>query len=76
MRSNTDRVADIFIILVFCTIIGLKITGVITISWFLLFSPIIILLGLGILLAIGLTIACLLTTLDNKVRKEKENERY
>ena len=50
---NQDRITDIFFILIIAVIIGLKITGIITISWLALFSPILVLLGVGFLLAIG-----------------------
>jgi len=68
---NEDRIADIVIISIFLTIIGLKIANIITISWFWLFSPIIFLLGLGVILSVGLTIGCLISTYKYK-RRTKE----
>lgn len=66
---DEDRIADIIIISIFLIIIGLKIANIITISWFWLFSPIIFLFGLGIILSVGLTIACLISIYKYK----KEN---
>ena len=69
---DSDRVADILIIVIFLSIIGLKIANVITLSWFWLFSPIIFLFGIGIILAIFMTLACIISTyIDNK-RRNKE----
>jgi len=74
VQMNEDRIADICIIGVIITIIVLKLTNVIKISWLWLLSPIWILFGTGIILAIFITIACLIKTqlID---KKEKENER-
>ena len=47
-----DRIIDIIIILLFIGVIVLKLTGVITCSWLTLFTPILILLGIGLILAI------------------------
>jgi hypothetical protein len=71
MRDNVDKVADIFVILVAATLVVLKLTGVITISWFWLFSPIIFLFGLGLLFGAVLTISCLINTWYLEYKKEK-----
>jgi hypothetical protein len=55
-----DRICDIIIILGILTVIILKITNVITISWFWLLSPLWIIFGLGTILAILITISCLI----------------
>lgn len=65
-----DKIADIFFILAIAAIIILKINGTITWSWFWIFSPIIFLLGLGIILAIGIILACIITVYLER-RKEK-----
>lgn len=70
---DEDRLADILVIGAIITVIILKITNVIKISWLWLLSPIWILLCAGIILAIGLTLICLIEELVNK--KEKNNER-
>lgn len=48
---SEDRIADILIIGAIITVIVLKITNVITISWFWLLSPIWIPFGIGCALA-------------------------
>lgn len=70
---NEDRLADIVVIGAIITVIILKITNVIKISWLWLLSPIWILFGAGIILATGLTIICIVGKFINK--KEKNNER-
>ena len=57
---NEDRIYDGIIILGILTVIILKITNVITISWFWLLSPLWLLLGIGTILAILVTILCLI----------------
>jgi hypothetical protein len=69
---NEDKIVDIFIIGVIVTVIVLKITNVIKISWLWLLSPIWILLGAGLIFAIGLTIICLIDECINKRRKNNE----
>ena len=58
---DEDRIVDIVIIGAILTVIILKIVGVITISWLWLFSPIWILFGLGLILAVFMTIICILS---------------
>lgn len=65
-----DRMVDAIIIGAILTVIGLKIAGVITISWLWLLSPIWILFGIGTVLAIMLTILCLITTYIHKGEKK------
>ncbi len=65
-----DRMVDAIIIGAILTVIGLKIAGVITISWLWLLSPIWILFGVGMILAIVLTILCLITTHIHKGEKK------
>ena len=56
MRDGIDRIADIFIVVLIALIIGLKLEGIITISWFWLLSPLWLLFGLGVILSIKPTI--------------------
>jgi len=70
---DEDRLADIIIICAIITVIILKITNVIKISWFWLLSPIWILGGMGVIFAIMITLAYLFRKYINK--KEKNNER-
>ena len=73
-RNNCDcldRVADIFIVLLIAAVIGLKIAGIITLSWFWLFSPIIFLFGLGVVLALIVMIVCIINIFIES-KKEKE----
>lgn len=74
MRDGIDRVADIFIIALIAIIIGLKLEGVITISWFWLLSPLWFLFGLGVILSIILLTACIINSYI--INKENKNERY
>ena len=66
-----DRIADIGLIMIFVTIIVLKVTNVITIPWVWLLSPIWILFLVGCILAVILTIMCIIDIKGDK----KENER-
>ena len=65
---RNDRIGDIFILGIILTVIILKITGIITLSWFWLFSPLIFLFGLGIIIAIILILMCLISIYINKRR--------
>ena len=65
-----DRIVDGIIIGAILTVIGLKIAGIITISWLWLLSPIWILASIGIILGIFLTILCLITTYIHKGEKK------
>lgn len=65
-----DRIVDAIIIGAILTVIGLKIAGIITISWLWLLSPIWILFGAGTILAIALTILCLIITYIHKGEKK------
>ena len=67
---DEDRVADLIVVGAILTIIILKITGVIKLSWFWLLSPVWLLLSAGVILAIIVTIGCLINT----IRRTK-NER-
>lgn len=67
---SEDRFIDAIIIGAILTVIALKITGIITISWLWLLSPLWILAGLGAILAIILTIMCLISTHINKGEKK------
>ena len=66
-----DRIADIGLTMIFVTIIILKITNVIAIPWIWLLSPIWILFLIGCVLAVILTIMCIIDIKGDK----KENER-
>lgn len=68
---DEDRLVDVFIIGIIITVIILKITNVIKISWLWLLSPIWILFGVGIVLAIGLTIICIIEEFINKKEKKQ-----
>ena len=63
---SDDRIIDIFIVVVIAGIIGLKLTGAITISWFWLFSPIIFLFGAGLILTIVMIVIVLLEEIIHK----------
>jgi hypothetical protein len=52
MKDYTDRLAEVFLGILALTIIGLKITGIITIPWLYLCMPFIICFGIGCALAI------------------------
>ena len=65
---RNDRIGDIFILGIILTVIILKITGIITLSRFWLFSPLIFLFGLGIIIAIILILMCLISIYINKRR--------
>jgi len=68
-----DRFTDCVLLAIIIGIIVLKCTGVITISWFWLLCPLWGLLLIGIILAVILTIMCLITTwINDKRRKNKE----
>lgn len=66
---NEDKIVDILLIGAVLTVIILKIVGVIKISWLWLLSPIWILTGLGVVLAVFVTVLCLIQNYINK----KEN---
>ena len=63
---NEDKIANILLILIALVIVGLKITGVITLSWFWLFFPIIALFILGIVIAVIFAIIMLIYILLDK----------
>lgn len=65
-----DRIVDGIVIGAILTVIGLKIAGIITISWLWLLSPIWILASIGIILGILLTILCLITKHIHKGEKK------
>ena len=73
-REPFDRMVDIIIICSFLAVIGLKIAGIITISWLWLLSPIWGLFLIGCIISIILTIACIISIEIDKRRNE--NERY
>ena len=56
-RETADKCADIFILLVVLTVIGLKISGIITIPWVWLLAPI------WVTFLVGLVIACIVLLL-------------
>ena len=64
-----ERIADVIFILIIAAIIYLKLTGIITISWLWLFSPILILLGMGFMLAFGILILYIGATLFERRKK-------
>ena len=63
---NDDRIADIFIAIAIVLVIILKFCGVITCSWLVLLSPIIVLLAIGTILALIFLIAALFYIYHNK----------
>ena len=73
-RDPIDTAVDIFLIACIILVIYLKVTGVITLSWFWIFSPIIFLFGMGLVLAVVLAIICIVVLLTND--KEIKDERY
>ena len=76
MDKDFDREVNIFLILLALIIIGLKIAGVIQISWLWLLSPLWVTAGLGVIGLIGVTIICIVSELINKIQRRKNNERY
>lgn len=66
---NEDRIVDIFLVVAVISVIILKITNVITISWLWLLAPIWIPFSIGIVLAIILLI---LFIIECKIYKEKK----
>ena len=74
-QDSLDRVVDIFLIILVIVFIYLKITGIITLSWFWILCPIWGLFALGVILAIIIGIIFIVSIIiDNK--KENKNERY
>ena len=73
-RDPFDAIVDIFLIACFILVICLKATGIITLSWFWLFFPIICLFGIGVVLALILGIICIVVLLISN--KEIKDERY
>jgi len=73
-QSRDDKFLDIFLLLCIVTVILLKLTGVITVSWLVLFSPILIIFLLGAIL-ISLAIFVIVTKGIIEMIKENKNER-
>ena len=73
MSNKEDRVAECLLIGLLLSIIILKLTNVIQISWVWLLCPIWLSFGLGLVLAIVFT---LLYIYEILFHKEKKNERY
>jgi membrane protein YdbS with pleckstrin-like domain len=69
---NEDRIVDIAIILGAITIVILKFTNVIQLSWFWLLSPLWILAGLGVIFCILITIAFIIHNIKYKVKENKD----
>ena len=69
-NMNNDRIADVFIIGAIITVIALKLTGVITLSWFWLLSPLWGLFIIGLVGAVGLTLICLIINWIQDRRKK------
>lgn len=67
---DAERFANTIFILCIIYIIVLKFTGMITISWFWILSPIWILFGLGIIITL-----VIISIISIKILKEKKNER-
>ena len=66
-RDPIDIAAEVFLLICLLVVIYLKVTGIIKLSWFWVFSPLIGLLGLGLVLALILGIICIVIILiDNK----------
>ena len=76
MKDNFDRGVDIFFGVCILTLIILKLTGIIKVSWLILLAPLWGLFLLGIFLAILLTLMCFINMWINDRKKEKDNERY
>lgn len=72
-RDPIDTAVDIFLLACIILVIYFKVTGVITLSWFWIFSPIIFLFGMGFVLAVVLAIICIVVLLTND--KEIKDER-
>lgn len=73
---NDDRFIDIIIIGIIMTILTLKITGILTISWLVLLSPVLIALGIGIIIAIIFVIFFIREYYKEDKRRHDENEWY
>jgi len=58
---NEDRLAEILVVLIIIAVFVLKLTNVINVSWWIIFSPLLFLLGLGCIMAIALTIAFIIS---------------
>ena len=73
---NDDRIIDTVIIGIIVVILTLKIVGVLTISWWLLLSPVLIALGIGIIIAIMFVILLIREYYKEDKRRHDENEWY
>ena len=73
---NDDRIIDTVIIGIIVVILTLKIVGVLTISWWLLLSPVLIALGIGIIIAIIFVIFFIREYYKEEKRRHDENEWY
>jgi hypothetical protein len=69
-NMSEDRIADVFIIGAIITVIVLKLTGVITLSWFWLLSPLWGLFALGLIGAVSMTLMCLIMNWIQDRRKK------
>ena len=72
-RDTTDIVADVFLGLVVITIVVLKLTNIIKLSWFWLLAPIWICLIFGMFITLILIVMGFIQGLIDK--KEKKYER-
>lgn len=72
---RNDRFVDVIIVGAILTAIILKLTGVITIDWIWVLSPIWIILGLGLIFGLLFILWVVIYNFIDKL-KEKRNERY
>ena len=70
VNNKADRFTDAIIIIAICVAVALKITGVIRISWLWFLSPLWITFGLGLILAIFVTVASVIFDIIRR-RKNK-----
>jgi len=68
---DEDRVVDICFILGIIAIIVLKLTNIITLSWFWLLCPLWGLAGLGIIFCVIITIAYIIKKVFIKIKEKK-----
>ena len=73
---NDDKIIDTVIIGIIVVILTLKIAGIFTISWWLLLSPVLIALGIGIIIAIIFVIFFIREYYKEDKRRHDENEWY
>ena len=67
---DSDRIADVAIIVAYAIVIILKAVNIITVSWLWIFSPFWISLGLGLLLLAFILVAKAIIYIWRKLRRK------